>query len=100
VHAERAAITASEKVSAQLGRIVKLNRGKANLGSLQRYVNDWNLSDMTEATLGLGKDGKPEVGAQGLRSMVQHMHRLKRSVREFDNAWHDVNTNVLVSFSS
>ncbi|KAK1626742.1 hypothetical protein QYE76_001057 [Lolium multiflorum] len=95
LHAGRAAIATSEKVSAQLGRIVELNRGKANLGSLQRYVDDWNLSDMTEATLGLGKDGKPAVDVQGLRSTVQHMHRLKRSVREFDNDWHDVNNNVL-----
>jgi hypothetical protein len=30
---------------------------------------------------------------------VQHLARLKRSMREFDNAWHDVDKNVLVSFS-
>jgi hypothetical protein len=56
LHAGRAAITAGEKVSAQLGRIVELNRGDANLGALQRYVDKWNLSDLTEATLGVGKD--------------------------------------------
>jgi hypothetical protein len=55
---------------------------------------------MTEATLGLGKDGKLAVDAHGLQNTVQHMYRLKRSVREFDNAWHDVNNNVLVSSSS
>ncbi|KAM0907458.1 hypothetical protein ACQ4PT_016110 [Festuca glaucescens] len=58
LHAGRAAITAGEKVPAQLGRIVKLNRGDANLGELQRLVDRWNLADLTEATRGVGKDGK------------------------------------------
>jgi hypothetical protein len=91
LHDRRAAITVSEKVSAQLRRIVEMNRGEENIGLLQKYVDEWNLSDMTEATLWLGKDGNPAVEAQGLQNTVQHMHRLKRSVREFDNAWHDVN---------
>jgi hypothetical protein len=42
----------------QLGWIVELNRGEANLGSLQRYVDKWNLADLTDATLGIGKDKK------------------------------------------
>jgi hypothetical protein len=53
---------------------------------------------MTEATLGV-KDGQAMTDTRGLRSTVQHLARLKRSVREFDNAWHDVDKNVLVSFS-
>jgi hypothetical protein len=100
LHTGRAAIAASEKVSAQLGRIIELNRGEANLGALQKYVDEWNTSDITEATLGVDKDGQIVVDARGARSTVQHMQRLKHSVREFDNVWHDVNNNVLVRSSS
>jgi hypothetical protein len=96
LHAGRAAVTISEKVSAQTGRIIELNRGTANLGALQKYVDEWNTSDMTEATLGVGKDGKVVMDTRGARSTVQHLARLKRSMREFDNAWHDVDKNVLV----
>ena len=98
LHAGRAAITAGEKVSAQLGRIVELNRGDANLGELQRLVDRWNLADLTEATRGVGKDGKVVIDSRGPRSTVQHFGRLKQAVKEFDNAWHDANQNVLVSF--
>ncbi|KAM0920395.1 hypothetical protein ACQ4PT_007543 [Festuca glaucescens] len=95
LHAGRAAITAGEKVLAQLGRIVELNRGDANLGGLQRLVDRWNLADLTEATRGVGKDGKVVVDSRGPRSTVQHFSRLKQAVKEFDNAWHDANHNVL-----
>ncbi|KAM0834183.1 hypothetical protein ACQ4PT_063779 [Festuca glaucescens] len=95
LHAGRAATTAGEKVSAQLGRIVELNRGDANLGGLQHLVDRWNLSDLTEATRGVGKDGKAVVDSRGPRSTVQHFGRLKQAVKEFDNAWHDANQNVL-----
>ncbi|KAK1692120.1 hypothetical protein QYE76_008817 [Lolium multiflorum] len=95
LHTGRAAVAVSEKVSAQTGRIIELNRGAANLGALQRYVDEWNTSDITEATLGVGKDGLPVVDTRGPRNTVQHMHRLKRSMREFENAWHDVDKNVL-----
>ncbi|KAM0903733.1 hypothetical protein ACQ4PT_018495 [Festuca glaucescens] len=95
LHAGRAAITAGEKVSAQLGRIVELNRGDANLGELQRLVDRWNLADLTEATRGVGKDGKVVIDSRGPRSTVQHFGRLKQAVKEFDNAWHDANQNVL-----
>ncbi|KAM0887722.1 hypothetical protein ACQ4PT_028853 [Festuca glaucescens] len=95
LHAGRAAITAGEKVSAQLGRIVELDRGDANLGELQRLVDRWNLADLTEATRGVGKDGKVVVDSRGPRSTVQHFGRLKQAVKEFDNAWHDANQNVL-----
>ncbi|KAM0929126.1 hypothetical protein ACQ4PT_001831 [Festuca glaucescens] len=96
LHAGRAAIAAGEKVSAQLGRIVELNRGEANLGALQRYVDKWNTSDMTEATLGVGKDRNVVIDTLGPRNTVQHLVRLKHAVREFDNAWHDANNNVLL----
>ncbi|KAM0925105.1 hypothetical protein ACQ4PT_004397 [Festuca glaucescens] len=98
LHVGRTAIAVGEKVSAQLGRIVELNRGEANLGVLQRYVDKWNTSDMTEATLGVGKDRQAVIDPRGLRNTVQHLARLKHAMREFDNAWHDANHNVLVSF--
>ena len=49
LHVGHVAIAAGE------GRIIELNRGDANLGALQRYVDKWNLSDLTEATLGAAK---------------------------------------------
>ncbi|KAM0876765.1 hypothetical protein ACQ4PT_035949 [Festuca glaucescens] len=95
LHAGRVAIAAGEKVSAQLGWIVELNRGEANLGTLQWYVDKWNTSDMSEATLGVGKDRNVVIDTRGPRNTVQHLVRLKHAMREFDNAWHDANNNVL-----
>jgi hypothetical protein len=98
LHTGRAVVPASEKVSAQLGRIIELSRGETNLGSLQRYVDKWNLADLPDATLGVSKDTKLVVDTRNPQSMVHHLGRLKHAVREFDNAWHDTNNNVLVSF--
>ncbi|KAM0931747.1 hypothetical protein ACQ4PT_000057 [Festuca glaucescens] len=95
LHAGRAAVAAGEKVPAQLGRIIKLNRGDANLGALQHFVDKWNVADLTDATLGVGKDGKVISDPRGRRSTVQHLGRLKHAVKESDNAWHDANNNVL-----
>ncbi|KAM0921736.1 hypothetical protein ACQ4PT_006674 [Festuca glaucescens] len=95
LHAGRAAVADGEKVPAQLGRIVKLNRGDANLGALQHFVDKWNVADLTDATLGVGKDGKVISDPCGRRSTVQHLGRLKHAIKEFDNAWHDANNNVL-----
>jgi hypothetical protein len=63
-------------------------------------VDEWNLSDLTDATLSVGKDKKLVVDTRGPRNTVQHLGRLKQAVKEFDNAWHDANNNVLVSFLS
>ena len=60
-------------------------------------MDRWNLADLTEATRGVGKDGKVVVDSRGPRSTVQHFGRLKQAMKEFDNAWHDANRNVLVS---
>jgi hypothetical protein len=100
LHTGRAAASISEKISVQAGRIIELNRGEANLGPLQRYADEWNLSDITKATLGLGKHGLPVVDTRGSRNTVQHMNRLERCMREFDNFWYDVDKNILVSLSS
>jgi hypothetical protein len=42
MHASRAAVVAGEKASAQLGRIVELTRGGAELGPLKEYAEKWN----------------------------------------------------------
>jgi hypothetical protein len=84
----------------QADRIIDLNHDEANLGPLQRYADEWNLSDITQASLGLGKDGLPVVDTRGSRNTVQHMDRLKRCMRDFDNAWYDVDKNILLSSSS
>jgi hypothetical protein len=89
-------VAVGEKVSSQLGRVIELNRGEAILGALQHLVDRWNLADLSDATLGVGKDGKANFDPRGRRSTVQHFGRLKAAVKEFDNAWHDANNNVLV----
>jgi hypothetical protein len=99
LHAGRAAKEASEKVLAQLGRIIVMNRGDANLGDLQRYVDKWNLSNLSEATLGVGRDRQVIIDSHSPQNTMQHLGRLKQAVRELDNAWHDAHNNVLVSFS-
>ncbi|KAK1695347.1 hypothetical protein QYE76_012044 [Lolium multiflorum] len=45
LHVGRVAVAVSEKISAQTGRIIELNRGAANLGSLQKYLDEWNLME-------------------------------------------------------
>jgi hypothetical protein len=97
LHAGRAAVTASEKASTQLGRITELSRGEVNLGPVQAYAEKWNLADLSRATRGLGKDKLPVVDSSGPRSLAQHLSRLKRAVKEFDTAWQDVSDNVVVS---
>nr|XP_051190263.1 uncharacterized protein LOC127303587 [Lolium perenne] len=47
LHAGRAAVTASDKASAQLGRITELSRGEVSLGPLQAYAEKWNLADLS-----------------------------------------------------
>jgi hypothetical protein len=100
LHTGRAAVAAGEKASSQLGRVVELNRGGALLGALQQLVDRWNRPDLTDATLCVGKDGKAKLDPRGPRTTVQHFSRLKAAVKEFDNAWHDANGNVLVRYLS
>jgi hypothetical protein len=97
LHAGRAAVTAVEKASAQLGRIAELTRSEADLGSLKEYVDKWNQADLSPATCGLGKDKLPVMDNSGPRSTVQHFSRLKLAMKDFDTAWHDANANVVVS---
>ncbi|KAK1665328.1 hypothetical protein QYE76_053487 [Lolium multiflorum] len=96
LHAGHAAVAASEKASAQLGRITELNRGEVNLGPLLADAEKWNLADLSPATRGLGKDKLPAVDPSGPRSTVQHLSRLRRAVKEFDTAWHDASGNVVL----
>jgi hypothetical protein len=77
LHTGRAAVAAGEKAVVQLGRVVELTRGSTSLGALQQLVECWNLADLTDATLGVGKDGKPRLDARGPRSTVQHFNGLK-----------------------
>jgi hypothetical protein len=47
----------------------------------------------------LGKDRLPAVDPAGPRCTEEHFIRLRRAVRELDNAWHDATNNVLVSYT-
>nr|XP_051211546.1 formin-like protein 8 [Lolium perenne] len=96
LHASRAAVVASEKASAQLGRITELSRGEVDLGPLREYADKWNRADLSPATRGLGKDKLPVVDPSGPSSMAQHLSRLKHAVKEFDTAWHDASSNVVL----
>ncbi|KAK1614286.1 hypothetical protein QYE76_019803 [Lolium multiflorum] len=93
LHAGR--VSAGEKASAQLGRIVQVTRGEVDLGGLRESVEKWNRADLSPATCGLGKDKLPVVDNSGPRSTAQHLSRLKRAVKEFDTAWHDASANVV-----
>jgi hypothetical protein len=79
LHVGRAVVAASEKVLAQLGRVVELNRGTANLGTLQHFVDKWNLADLTDATLGVGKDCKVKIDPRGRRSTCSTLAGSRRS---------------------
>jgi hypothetical protein len=97
LHAGRAAVSASEKASAQLGRITELNRGEVSLGPLLEYAERWNSVDLSPATRGLGKDKLQVIDPSGQRSTAQHLSRLKHAVKEFNTAYHDASGNVVVS---
>nr|XP_051229688.1 uncharacterized protein LOC127347555 [Lolium perenne] len=95
LHAGRAAIVAREMASAQLGRITDLTRGGADLGHFLDYAEKWNQEDESPATRGLEKDKMPVIDPAGPRSTGQYFSRLRRAVKEFDNAWHDATNNVV-----
>jgi FMN phosphatase YigB (HAD superfamily) len=78
--------------------VVELNRDDASLGALQQLVDRWNHADLTDATLGVSKDGKAKPDPRDPRTTVQHFSRLKAVVKEFDNTWHDANDNVMVRY--
>ncbi|KAK1649748.1 hypothetical protein QYE76_067553 [Lolium multiflorum] len=95
LHASRAALLAGEKASGQLGRITELKRGGNELGHLLDYAEKWNRADVSTATRGLGKDRLPAIDPAGPRCTEEHFMRLRRAVKELDNAWHDATNNVL-----
>jgi hypothetical protein len=47
----------------------------------------------------VGKDRLPIIDPTGPQCTEGHFIRPKRAVREFDNAWHDATSNVVVSFT-
>nr|XP_051205457.1 uncharacterized protein LOC127319526 [Lolium perenne] len=97
LHGGRAAAVAGEAVSGQLGQITELKRGGNELGHLLEYAEKWNRADVSAATRGLGKDRLPAIDPAGPRCTEQHFMRLRRAVKELDNAWHDATNNVVVT---
>ncbi|KAK1603639.1 hypothetical protein QYE76_027312 [Lolium multiflorum] len=86
LHAGRAAVAVGGKPSGVLGRITKLTRGGRDLGHLLPYAEKWNAADISAATRGLGKDRLPAPDPSGPRCTEEHFARLRRAVRELDNA--------------
>ncbi|KAK1631708.1 hypothetical protein QYE76_006023 [Lolium multiflorum] len=95
LHVGPAAAAVQEKPSGLLGRIVELKREGKDLGHLLDYAEKWNQADVSAATRGVGKDRLPIVDPAGPKCTEGHFIRLKRAVREFDNAWHDATSNVV-----
>ncbi|KAK1605234.1 hypothetical protein QYE76_028907 [Lolium multiflorum] len=95
LHTGRAAVVAGEKPTGLLGRITELKREGRELGHLLDYAEKWNQADVSSATRGVGRDRLPIVDPAGPKSTEEHFMRLKRAVREFDNAWHDATSNVV-----
>jgi hypothetical protein len=100
LHTGPAAVVAGEQATGLLGRITKLKREGRELGHLLDYAEKWNQADVSAATRGVGKDRLPIVDPAGPKCTEGHFIRLKRAVREFDNAWHDATSNVVVSFTN
>jgi hypothetical protein len=99
LHAGRAAVAAGGKPSGVLGRIIELTRKGRDLGHLLPYAEKWNAADISPATRGLGKDRLPVPDPAGPRCTEEHFARLRRAVRELDNAWHDATNNLVVSLT-
>ncbi|KAK1653368.1 hypothetical protein QYE76_071173 [Lolium multiflorum] len=95
LHAGPAAVVAGERATGLLGRITELKREGRELGHLLDYAEKWNQADVSAATRGVGKDRLPIIDPAGPRSTEEHFMRLKRAVKEFDNAWHDATSNVV-----
>ncbi|KAK1652597.1 hypothetical protein QYE76_070402 [Lolium multiflorum] len=95
LHAGRAAVAAGETATGLLGQITELKRGGHELGHLLEYAERWNRADVSAATRGLGKDRLPAIDPAGPRCSEHHFIRLRRAVRELDNAWHDATNNVV-----
>ncbi|KAM0859894.1 hypothetical protein ACQ4PT_046893 [Festuca glaucescens] len=100
LHTSRAAASIGDTVALQASQIVERSRSGQSLGSLEKYVDDWNSSDFCEVTSGLGKDREPVLDPRGPRSMAQQLVRLKRSMRENDIAWYDVDKNITLVLES
>ncbi|KAK1684586.1 hypothetical protein QYE76_045434 [Lolium multiflorum] len=95
LHVGPATAAVSEKPSGLLGRIIVLKREGKELGHLLDYAEKWNQADVSAATRGVGKDRLPIDDPAGPKCIEGHFTRLKRAVREFDNAWHDATSNVV-----
>nr|XP_051202066.1 actin cytoskeleton-regulatory complex protein PAN1-like [Lolium perenne] len=97
LHVGRAAVVAGEAATGLLGQITELKRGGHKLGHLLEYAEKWSRADVYVATRGLGKDRLPAIDTAGPRCTEQHFIRLRRAVKELDNAWHDATNNVVLS---
>jgi hypothetical protein len=98
LHVSKAARDTATKATGLLGRITEFQRRGRELGHLLPYAQKWNAADMTPATRGLGKDRLPAPDPVGDRSSEEHFMRLRRAVKELDNAWYDSTNNLRVSF--
>jgi hypothetical protein len=100
LHVARAASSAGEKATGLLGRITEFQREGRELGHLLPYAQKWNATDVSAATRGMGKDRLPAPDPTSNRCAEEHFMRLRRAVKELDNAWFDATNNMMVSSTS
>jgi hypothetical protein len=89
LHTSKAAIALAPKLAPRLGQISTRMKSGESLGSLGGLAQDWNEADMGEVTSGLTRDRELIIDPSGPSSQSDKMLRLKKSMREFDNAWYD-----------
>jgi hypothetical protein len=97
LHTNRAAASVGEVPQLQAGQITEWTRSGETLGSLTRYAEEWNSYDMCKVTSGLSKERELTVDPKDPQSVPQQLLRLKKSMRETDLAWFNVDKNVTVS---
>jgi hypothetical protein len=100
LHTSRAATLAASQTAPCFGNVLVQIRSGDSLGSLEHYAQEWNSADMGEVTSGLNEARKPIVDPSGLVPLGNHLLRMKRAVKAFDNAWFDSNKAILVRILS
>ncbi|KAM0833813.1 hypothetical protein ACQ4PT_064034 [Festuca glaucescens] len=100
LHTSKAAASIDETLALQARHIIEWSRSGQSLGSLTKYAEDWNSSNLCEVTSGMSKERELTVDLNGPQSIPQQLMRLKRSMRATDLAWYNVDKNVMLVLES
>jgi hypothetical protein len=89
LHTGKAASALAAKLAPRLGQILTRTKSGESLGLLGALAQEWNEADMGEVTSGLTRERELIIHPSGPSSQSDKMLRLKKAMREFDNAWYD-----------